>query len=263
MRISTKGLIVKEQNIGEQDKLVTVLTENMGIIRAFVRGAKNIKSTKCAGTSLLSYSKLEIYKGRNSYVINDAKCIEIFIKLRDSIENMSLAQYFCELAITICPQDIDSENHLRIILNGLHLLANNNTNPLVIKPCVEMRLMSYSGYMPDLIMCKSCGAYESEELAFFPKTGTLLCGVCYNKNLGNSSMESNVFLKQEGIAILMDMSIATALRHTIYADENKVFSFTMPEEKLKTLNKITEAYLNYMLDKDFPTLKFYKSISNI
>ena len=60
MKFRTMGLIIKEQNIGEQDKLVYVLTQTNGVIKAFVRGAKNIKNQKCAATSLLSYSRLTI-----------------------------------------------------------------------------------------------------------------------------------------------------------------------------------------------------------
>ena len=47
--LTTKGLILKEQNIGERDKLVTVLTEERGVLRAFVRGAKSVKSKKAGG----------------------------------------------------------------------------------------------------------------------------------------------------------------------------------------------------------------------
>ena len=64
MKFRTEGLIIKEQNIGEQDKLVFALTKSNGVIRAFVKGAKNIKNGKCAAASLLSYSRLTIYKGR-------------------------------------------------------------------------------------------------------------------------------------------------------------------------------------------------------
>ena len=44
MKFRTEGLIIKEQNIGEQDKLVHVLTKPHGVVKAFVRGAKNIKN---------------------------------------------------------------------------------------------------------------------------------------------------------------------------------------------------------------------------
>ena len=76
MKFKTKGLVIREQNIGERDKLVWVLTESHGILRAFARGAKNIKSPKCAGTGLLSYSDLSVFEGRDSYSIDEAVSIE-------------------------------------------------------------------------------------------------------------------------------------------------------------------------------------------
>ena len=63
MKFRTEGLIIKEQNIGEQDKLVFALTKSNGVIRAFVKGAKNIKKrSNVRRQSLLSYSRLTIYK---------------------------------------------------------------------------------------------------------------------------------------------------------------------------------------------------------
>ena len=65
MRLTTHGLIVKEQTVGEKDKLVTAITADMGLIRAFVKGAKNIRSPKGASTQLLCYSQLVVYSGKN------------------------------------------------------------------------------------------------------------------------------------------------------------------------------------------------------
>lgn len=93
MKFQTMGLIVKEQNIGEQDKLVHALTATNGIIKAFVRGAKNIKNQKCAATSLLTYSRLTVYKGRESYIIGDAIPERIFSKLRRCCKNLPCAVF--------------------------------------------------------------------------------------------------------------------------------------------------------------------------
>ena len=83
MKFRTEGLIIKEQNIGESDKLVHALTKSNGVVKAFVRGAKNIKNQKCAASSLLSYSMLTFHPGRDSYSIGDARSLHIFSKLRD------------------------------------------------------------------------------------------------------------------------------------------------------------------------------------
>ena len=42
-RFTTEGLVIKEMNVGESDRLVTLFTQEYGIIKAFAAGAKNIK----------------------------------------------------------------------------------------------------------------------------------------------------------------------------------------------------------------------------
>lgn len=246
MKLRTEGLIIKEQNIGEQDRLVHALTKSKGVIRAFVRGAKSIKNQKCASTSLLSYSRLTIYKGRDSYIIGDAQPIRIFSKLRSDVRKMCLAQYFCELALTICPREQPSDMFLSLILNSIYLLSEDKRSADLIKPCLEMRMASLGGYMPDLRMCRQCGEYTAEKMYFLPQSGVIECVSCHQSR-GEP-------------AIALTPSALTALRHTIYADDDKLFSFALPQGDLKTLNSASESYLRYQYEKDFKTLTFYKAV---
>ena len=246
MKFKARGLILKEQNIGERDKLVWVLTDSHGILRAFVRGAKNIKSPKCAGTGLLSYASLTIFEGRDSYSIDEAQALEQFVGLRKDIENMSLAQYFCELCLHLCPTGQEAQSHLRLVLNSLYLLSHKKKPALQIKICFEMRLITLCGYMPDLVMCAGCGVYESPEMVFVPQSGKLYCAACADR-LGITG------------ARLPNAAI-TALRHTVYADFEKLFSFELKEELLAPLSLASERYVAMMTQKDYPTLQFYKSM---
>ena len=75
MQIYTDGLIIREQAIGESDRLVTVLTRDEGLLRAFVRRAKDLKNRGSSATQLLCYSRLTIYRGREKYIIGDARPI--------------------------------------------------------------------------------------------------------------------------------------------------------------------------------------------
>lgn len=247
MRFKTKGLILRQQNIGERDKLVWALTESHGIIRAFVRGAKNIKSPKCAGTGLLSYSALSVREGRDSYNIDEAIAIEQFIGLHRDIENLSLAQYFCELCLNLCPSGQEAGEQLRLMLNALYMLSEHKRPALQVKVCFEMRLITLTGYMPDLVMCAECGEYESGEMVFVPHTGRLYCAACAErKGIGGARLP---------------IATITALRHTVYADFEKLFAFELKEPLLRPLSLASERYVAYMTQKDYPTLQFYKSIA--
>lgn len=247
MQINTDGLIVKEQNIGESDRLVTVLTREEGILRAFVRGAKRMKSRNASSTQLLCYSRLSIYKGRDTYVIDEAQPEEVFFPLRQDMEKLSLAQYFCELSMSLVPENAEAGDFLRLVLNGLYFLSSGKRPASLIKAVVEMRMLSLAGYMPDLIYCQGCGTYEADEMYFLPRQGTLYCGDCYRK-------------AQRSHGIAMNRGVTTALRHTIYADFSKLFAFSLPEEGRKRLAYLSERYLLSQLDRQFATLQFYHQI---
>lgn len=247
MKFRTEGLIIKEQNIGEKDRLVFALTRSNGVIRAFVKGANNIKNQKCAATSLLSYSRLTIYKGRDSYIIGEAQSIRIFSKLRSDVRNMCLAQYFCELALVICPREQRADKFLSLVLNSLYLLSEGKRSADLIKPCLEMRLSCMAGYMPDLRMCSVCGEYQPPLMYFLPRMGMLECSCCRTDTSEH--------------AIALNPSELTALRHTVYADDDKLFSFALPKENLDVLNEASESYIKYRFERDFKTLVFYKTIS--
>ncbi|MGN1112910.1 MAG: DNA repair protein RecO C-terminal domain-containing protein, partial [Acutalibacteraceae bacterium] len=62
-------------------------------------------------------------------------------------------------------------------------------------------------------------------------------------------------------AVELNPSTLTALRHTIYADDDKLFSFALPDDDLEVLNTAGESYLKYRFERDFKTLTFYKTIS--
>ncbi len=245
MKIATDGLIIKQQNIGEQDKLVTVLTRDLGVVRAFVRGGKNIKNSKSSATSLLCYSALSLYKSKDAYIIDDATVRNMFFSLRYDVADLSLAQYFCELAACICPGEQRADSQLSLILNALYLLTEKKKDRDLIKACVELRLAAAAGYMPDLIMCKECGTYESEEMYFSLKDGSIECKDCFSK-------------KPFPASVCVDSGLLMAMRHIVFSEDKKVFSFSMSQKGIEALNYVTETYICRVLEHDFGTLHFYK-----
>ncbi len=247
MQINTDGLVIMEKSVGESDRLITILTRQEGIVRAFAQQAKRLKSKNFSATQLLCYSRFSIYKGRDKYIINDAQPVEVFFDLRRDLERLSLAQYFCELAFALAPEETEAGDFLRLILNALHFLSKGLRPNLLLKSIVEMRMLSLAGYMPNLVCCADCACYEADMMYFLPKSGVLYCADCYRP-----SAEP---------AISFSKGVLTALRHTVYADFDKLFSFQLPPEGQLQLSKVSEAYVLNTLERTFPTLDFYRSMT--
>ena len=178
MQLKTQGLIIKEQTVGESDRLVTILTRDEGVVRAFARRAKNLKDSKNAGTGLLCYSRLKLSRGRDTYNVNEAFPIEVFFDLRRDITALALAQYFCQLAVELVPEGVESADFLRLVLNALHFLCRGTRPQAVLKAIVELRMLSEAGYMPSIAYCAHCGASESERMYFKVNRGEIYCNSC-------------------------------------------------------------------------------------
>ncbi len=245
MRFKTDGLILTEQTIKENDKLVTVLTRSNGIIRCFVRNAKLIKGHRCTATQTLSYSRLSVYSGRDRYIIDEAEPIELFFDLRLDLEKLSLAQYFCEAAMYMLPENTPTDEFLSLILNSLYLLSKGQKNDLLIKAVFEMRFMCLAGYMPDLVCCRKCSCYEADTMFFLPEEGYLVCSDCCSG---------------EHLGYALSRGALTAMRNAAYAEPKKIFSFSLSENSLMQLADCTENYFLMHTDKHLKTLEFYKKV---
>lgn len=246
VKITAAGLVIREQSIGESDKLITVLTARHGLVRAFSRGAKKTKSKKLAATSLLSYSDFTFSKSRDAFSVEDALVKEVFFELRDDIEKMALAQYFCELAYEFCEEDFESEELLRLFLNSLWLLKEGKKSTAFIKAVTELRLMSLSGYMPDLVACEKCGEYETETMYFSSESGKLYCENC----------------RPSSVCTPLSLPVTTALRYVIFSDFEKIFAFSLGENSLGDFCRICEEYLLNKTQRKFKTLDFYNAIKD-
>lgn len=247
MRTNTDGLILKEQNIGEKDKLVTVLTRQNGIVRAFVRGAKSLNNRKNSATGMFCYSKLSLYKTKDSYIIDEAEPIETFFGLRSDLTKISLAQYFSELVMTLVQESEPSGEYLRLILNSLYFLANNKLPHEQIKAVTELRLMCMAGYMPSLVACERCGEYETDTMYFDSENGLLYCEGCVSSNA----------------LFALDIALVRSMRHIAFSDFEKIYSFKADANSLADLSYVTEKYLLSKMQRSFKTLDFYNSVGKL
>lgn len=240
MALTAMGLIVREYNVGEADRFVTVLTDNFGIIRASVRGARRVSSRSGAATRLLSYARFSLVKGREKYIVDTAAPERVFFLAGGDVERLALAQYFCELFAALAPREEPAQNYLQLLLNALHLLEKGEQRDR-IKAVAELRALSFSGYMPDLHTCR-CGKGEGS-LYFDPMSGTLYCDACRTDD-----------------SIPIDATVYDAMRHIVCGEPSKAFSFRLPDDACIRLADVSERFVTAQLSRSFQTLTFYHSL---
>lgn len=250
MKFKTDGLVIKSNNVGENDRAVVILTRDKGLISAFVSGGRSIKGKNSAATALITYSSFEITKKSDTYRITDSEVHKSFFSFSNDIVKFSLAQYICELCLSIVPYETEgeSEDFLRLGLNALHFIEKGQIDLSIIKAVVELRMMVIAGLMPDLTACRVCECEDSFPFLLDLTGGEILCERC--KALG----------EYKGEFVRLDKSTLFAMRHIAYCDFNKIFSFSLPESSASYLSFVTEKYLLAQTDKRFKTLEFLHSL---
>ena len=246
MQTQTEGLIIKSRDINENDTVVKILTGDLGLISAFANGTKRVKSrTASAAVSPMTYSRLTLYRGRESYIIDDAKAIDVFFGLREDIERLSLANYFCELAGEFSPENTEAHEFLSLTLNLLHLLSEDKRSADFLKPVGELRMLALAGYMPDVLACAGCGKYEGGDFYLDPVEGRLLCADCAEKARHITNLDNGALY---------------ALRHICLAEDKKLFGFKISPESLKELSRTSEQYTLAHLEHGLKSLDFLKTV---
>lgn len=245
MLVKTTGLVLKQRNIGEYDCIITILTKEFGLIEATASGVKRIKSALAGATQMLVYGEFCLYKGKKYYSVNSAETKKNFYNLRLDVEKLALASYFCDLTHYLLPEGVeDTWPFLRLLLNTLTFLEENKRDMLLLKVIYELRLLSLSGFMPDLVACGCCGTFEDEEMKFYPLTANLRCGNCAEK-------EDSPYADAAPPAVLR------AMRQIIYAEDDKLFSFSVAGPSLLNLCYLTEHYLLLQTEKEFKSLSVF------
>ena len=154
------GIILKGSSLKENDRLVTVLTPEYGLIRAVAPGAKKHKSQLRGRTQLFVVNELLLIKGRSLDKLIQADTLYTYPGLSRDIGKLATAQYLAELSIALAvdeqpqPELYELLNeHLRrveafTIGNSVypylaqavfHLLAISGLTPQVFDCCVTQR----------------------------------------------------------------------------------------------------------------------------
>ncbi|MCS7001958.1 MAG: DNA repair protein RecO, partial [Dehalococcoidia bacterium] len=94
----TEAVVLRRHNLGEADKILTLLTPTYGLVRAVAKGVRRPKAKLAGHLDLLCRSDLLIAKGLNLDVVTGAALIDGYAPLRDHLYLGSCAIYCLEVS---------------------------------------------------------------------------------------------------------------------------------------------------------------------
>ena len=238
--IKLKGVVLSESNMGDFDKMVTILTPNLGKISCVAKGARRPRSLLLAGTQLFCFAEYIMYKCTNTYHINSSETIEMFYNLRTDLDKLLYASHITKIINDVTTENQNSFYVLKLFLNTLYAMSEKNENLDFLTSVFKMRLMKIIGFCPNVNECVTC--HKKENLNYFSfKDNGFKCDSCGKQDTG---------------AFSISVPTRNAIIYSIKADSKKIFSFSLSENALKEFEIVSRLYLNEKLEKEYKIEKY-------
>ena len=233
--VKTKGIIIAEKVMSDFDKMLTILTPNMGKIECVAKGSRRQKSLLMAGTQFLCFGDYMLYKGGENYSMNSCETIELFYNIRTDLDKLKYAVYITKIINDVTTENQNNYKILQLYLNTLYVISNTDKDLEFVTSIFRLRLLSIIGYRPEIEECKTCK--EKENLTKF--------------SIRDNGFKCTACGKQDKGAIDMSETTKDAIRYIILSDAKKIYSFQVPKESIEELKIISKLYLTEKLEKEY------------
>jgi DNA repair protein RecO (recombination protein O) len=178
-RYTTEAIVLSRFDLGEADRVLTLITPTAGKLRVIAKGIR--RTTSRIGGSLEPFAELTVAlaRGRTFDVVTQVSVGHAWLRLRDSLESTATAWYLAELADRSLEERHAAEPVYALLRRAYELL-DAGMAPGRVARWFEMHLLDELGQRPEVDRCVECDrVLEAEErFRWVPLLGGVLCERC-------------------------------------------------------------------------------------
>ena len=172
-----QGVVLRTYRLGESDRIIVLMSEGRGKVRAVVKGVRKTKSRFGARLEPMSHVSLMLYEGRSLDTITQAEVLDAFRPVREDLDRYAKAQSVLEAVDSVAQEGQSSPRLYQMLVGGLRSLSAADS-PLLVG-AFFWKLLALEGYQPVLDRCASCDSDDGESLSGFDaEAGGALCRSC-------------------------------------------------------------------------------------
>lgn len=148
------GINLKSTPLGEADRLLTILTEEHGLLRAVAPGSRKHKSSLGGRSSLFVVNQLLLVKGRNLDKIIQAESLDSYPGLSQDLRKLTASQYLAELTLYQALSDQPQTELFQLLRTQLDWLEK--LPAALTLPCLTyaaFHLLTAAGLAPEVRTC--------------------------------------------------------------------------------------------------------------
>ncbi len=169
------AVVLRNYKLGESDRIIVMMTEEHGKVRAVAKGIRKTKSRFGARLEPLSHIDVQLYKGRNLDIVTQVELVSSSFFLHKNldrlIEGISMLEAVDQIAV-----DREPAPYLYRMLVGALDTLSRRASPIVLA-AFYWKLLAAEGVSPEVKMCVGCQS-NTELVAFDLLEGGAQCVRC-------------------------------------------------------------------------------------
>jgi DNA repair protein RecO (recombination protein O) len=175
-----QGVVLGAVKLAEADKIVTILTQSSGKIRAVAKGIRRTNSKFGARLEPFTHVSVMLYRGRNLDTVTQAEIINSFRTVRDDFGRFSAGEAMLEAADKVAEEHERNVPLFLLLVRALRALDARPPEPASVAEAFILKLLSLSGFSPSLSACAVCGSMSVGR--FSHSQGGAVCDQCHDRD---------------------------------------------------------------------------------
>ncbi len=229
-----EGLILKNINFKDSDKIYTIFVRVLGKVSAKARGIRKFSSKRLSSLDTLSLVKLGLVGEHELKTITEVILIDSFRNIKSDLSKLKTALYMIEIVSSYLNESDEYRELFDLLVKCLKRLEETSYTDTRIENYFEYQFLKMSGYELNLYSCCFCekNILESCQFNFNYEKGSIVCNECSSSyNYFSPNQKNSLFL-------LNNLKIQASM-------------------EFEEIDKILKSFINSILPETPKTIKFF------
>jgi DNA repair protein RecO (recombination protein O) len=238
-----EAIVLRTSALGEQDKLVALLTRDKGVLRGVAKGARKFGNRFGSSLEPMSHIIVHFYEKerRELVTISGSDLVQSFFDIQSDPATAFTLAYFAELVEEFLPVRFREDVAFRLLLTTLQSLEARGEVRLLGR-YFEAWILMINGFLPDVHRCRKCRKPLEKPGWLSPRKDGIYCDGCAPARRDEAGPELGRFL-------------AWARKNPPSAAPDASFS---PAE-LRSIERSLQAMIVFHLEREPRSLRFVRS----
>lgn len=243
-----EAVILRHQDWGEADRLITLFSRERGKLRAVAKGVRKVRSRKAGHLEPFNRVSLLLAQGRDLPIITQAETLTAYLALQEDLLRLGHGATLLELVDRFTVEEEANPALFSLLVETLERLNHSEDTWLDVR-FFEMKLLDFVGFRPQLFQCVICGeAIQAQDQFFSCELGGVVCPTCA---VGQRSL------------LPASMAALKYLRHLQRSTYREARRAKVPVAVQKEMEALMQRYFQAILERALNAPRFLRSIAQL